>query len=69
MTGVMPEVAQSRDGERTDIRPFHVQVPEAKLTELRRRISATRWPERGTVADASRGTTSCASFPSALSSS
>jgi pimeloyl-ACP methyl ester carboxylesterase len=38
------------------IRPFQVDaVPEAELTELRRRINATRWPERETVADASQG--------------
>jgi pimeloyl-ACP methyl ester carboxylesterase len=41
--------------ERTAIRPFHVNVPEAELTELRRRIDATRWPERETVKDASQG--------------
>jgi pimeloyl-ACP methyl ester carboxylesterase len=38
-----------------NIRPFHVNVPEAELTELRRRINATRWPERETVTDASQG--------------
>src|SRR6058998_2138762 len=37
------------------IRPFHVSFPEAELTELRRRINATKWPERETVADASQG--------------
>ena len=37
------------------IRPFHVNVPEAELTELRRRINATKWPERETVADTSQG--------------
>jgi hypothetical protein len=37
------------------IRPFHVNVPETELTELRRRINATKWPERETVADASQG--------------
>ncbi|HEX7487987.1 MAG TPA: epoxide hydrolase N-terminal domain-containing protein, partial [Anaeromyxobacteraceae bacterium] len=37
------------------IRPFHVNVPEAELTELRRRITATQWPERETVVDASQG--------------
>src|ERR687897_220065 len=37
------------------IRPFHVNVPEAELTELRVRINATRWPERETVPDASQG--------------
>src|SRR5438445_2690747 len=37
------------------IRPFHVNVPEAELTELRRRINATKWPERELVVDATQG--------------
>jgi hypothetical protein len=37
------------------IRPFHVNVSETELTELRRRINATKWPERETVTDASQG--------------
>lgn len=37
------------------IRPFRVNVPEAELTELRRRVQATKWPERETVADATQG--------------
>ncbi len=37
------------------IRPFRVDVPEPELTELRRRIEATRWPDRETVPDASQG--------------
>jgi pimeloyl-ACP methyl ester carboxylesterase len=37
------------------IRPFKVGFPEAELAELRRRVSATRWPERETVADDSQG--------------
>ena len=37
------------------IRPFQVNVPEDELTELRRRINATRWPERETVTDATQG--------------
>jgi pimeloyl-ACP methyl ester carboxylesterase len=39
----------------SDIRPFHVNFPEAELTELRRRIKATKWPERETVSDQSQG--------------
>src|SRR5580700_7053232 len=39
----------------SSIRQFQVEVPEAELTELRRRIAATRWPERETVADDSQG--------------
>jgi len=37
------------------IRPFHVSVPEAELTELRRRIKATRFPDKETVSDATQG--------------
>ena len=37
------------------IRDFSVQYPESALAELRRRIQATKWPERETVADASQG--------------
>ena len=37
------------------IRPFHVSVPEEELVDLRRRIAATRWPEKETVADQSQG--------------
>src|SRR5947207_15237169 len=38
-----------------EIRPFQVDVPEEELADLRRRIAATRWPERETVADESQG--------------
>jgi pimeloyl-ACP methyl ester carboxylesterase len=41
--------------DRNAIRPFRVNVPEAELTDLRRRIEATRWPDRETVPDASQG--------------
>jgi pimeloyl-ACP methyl ester carboxylesterase len=37
------------------IRPFRINVPEAELADLRRRIAATRWPERETVTDESQG--------------
>jgi len=50
------EAAVRPGGEKTaDVRPFRVNVPEAELTELRRRINATRWPERETVTDQSQG--------------
>jgi pimeloyl-ACP methyl ester carboxylesterase len=39
----------------TEIRPFQVEVPEEELAELRRRIAATRWPEKETVADETQG--------------
>lgn len=37
------------------IRPFRVEIPEDALTDLRRRLAATRWPGKETVADASQG--------------
>src|SRR5829696_10055574 len=37
------------------IRPFKVHVAEADLIDLRKRILATRWPERETVTDQSQG--------------
>src|SRR6266853_1668541 len=37
------------------IRPFKVDFSEEQLADLRRRIAATRWPEKETVADASQG--------------
>ena len=42
-------------GDKSAIRPFRVNVPEGKLTDLSRRINATNWPERETVADESQG--------------
>jgi pimeloyl-ACP methyl ester carboxylesterase len=39
----------------TEIRPFHVDIPDEALGELRRRIAATQWPERETVDDESQG--------------
>src|SRR6266481_4131224 len=41
--------------EKAAIRPFRVDVSEEALTDLRRRIKATRWPEKETVADTSQG--------------
>ena len=41
--------------DKNAIRPFHVNVPEAELTELRRRVAAARLPERETVTDFSQG--------------
>jgi pimeloyl-ACP methyl ester carboxylesterase len=38
-----------------EIRPFHVDVPDEALEDLRRRIAATQWPEKETVADQSQG--------------
>jgi len=38
-----------------DIRPFHLEIPEEELAELRRRIAATRWPNKELVPDRSQG--------------
>src|SRR5947209_14208533 len=46
---------QTHETTATAVRPFRFNVPEAELTELRRLINATKWPERETVADASQG--------------
>jgi pimeloyl-ACP methyl ester carboxylesterase len=51
----MTNVAEHTGSDKTPIRPFHVNVPEAELTDLRRRIVATRLPERETVTDFSQG--------------
>jgi pimeloyl-ACP methyl ester carboxylesterase len=41
--------------DNTSIRSFQVHVPDEELAELRRRIAATNWPEKETVADQSQG--------------
>jgi pimeloyl-ACP methyl ester carboxylesterase len=51
MTGTEPRTGPGT----TDVRPFHVSIADADLVELRRRINATKWPERETVKDASQG--------------
>jgi pimeloyl-ACP methyl ester carboxylesterase len=38
-----------------DIRPFHIDIPEEQLDDLRGRIGATRWPSKEPVADRSQG--------------
>ena len=38
-----------------EIRPFRVNVPEEALVDLRRRVLATRWPDKETVTDRSQG--------------
>jgi len=53
MTGVMTEVPTG--SAKADIRPFHFKVSDADLTDLRRRINATKWPERETVNDDTQG--------------
>jgi len=50
-----PGPATATTGGPNGIRPFHINIPDADLAELRRRVLATRWPERETVMDASQG--------------
>jgi pimeloyl-ACP methyl ester carboxylesterase len=51
--------AKQRSGEqtadKTAIRPFKVNFPDEDLADLRRRIKATRWPDRETVKDSTQG--------------
>jgi pimeloyl-ACP methyl ester carboxylesterase len=51
----MSQTSATASAQSTDIRPFQIDTPEAELTELRRRIEATRWPERELVPDQSQG--------------
>ncbi len=45
----------TRKADDTSIRPFQFNAPEEELVDLRRRIAATRWPERETVTDDTQG--------------
>ncbi|MGC1302654.1 MAG: epoxide hydrolase [Caulobacteraceae bacterium] len=45
----------SEGGVGAAVRPFSFKAPEAALSDIRRRVAATRWPERETVNDASQG--------------
>jgi pimeloyl-ACP methyl ester carboxylesterase len=49
------QVAQATTTDTTSIRPFHINFPDEDLADLRKRIEATRWPEREIVSDASQG--------------
>jgi pimeloyl-ACP methyl ester carboxylesterase len=50
-----PRPAETDAAEENTIRPFHIDVPEDELVDLRRRIAATRWPDKETVTDQSQG--------------
>jgi pimeloyl-ACP methyl ester carboxylesterase len=51
----MNAVPQQVGSDNAAIRPFHVNFPEAQLTDLRQRINATVWPDKETVSDESEG--------------
>jgi Epoxide hydrolase N terminus len=48
-------VRTERSADATAIRPFRVEIPEAEIEGLRRRLQATRWPEKERVADETQG--------------
>ena len=48
-------VTTEKPASATAVRPFHVQFPAEAIADLRRRIEATRWPEKETVQDSSQG--------------
>jgi pimeloyl-ACP methyl ester carboxylesterase len=58
VVGMLANVPPGQGAQPADanaIRPFRVNIPEDAVVELRRRIAATRWPDRETVTDQSQG--------------
>ena len=55
MTQPITEVSTETSNATSDIRPFRVNVTEEQLADLRRRVKATKWPERETVPDETQG--------------
>jgi pimeloyl-ACP methyl ester carboxylesterase len=53
--GATISIASTQEKNGDAVRPFHVSFPEAEVTELRRRVNATRWPEKETVTDTTQG--------------
>jgi pimeloyl-ACP methyl ester carboxylesterase len=51
----MTQAGALRAADTNAIRPFRIKVPQEALNDLRRRIAATQWPEKETVADQSQG--------------
>ena len=52
---VLPAPVRADSPDDPSIRPFRVHVPDSDLVDMKRRIAATRWPDKETVADASQG--------------
>jgi pimeloyl-ACP methyl ester carboxylesterase len=52
--GLIPATLRAATDDNA-IRPFRVSVPDEALVDLRRRVAATRWPERETVTDTTQG--------------
>jgi hypothetical protein len=53
--GVWSASVAAAENNDTAIRPFRANVPKAELADLRRRLAATRWRDKETVADESQG--------------
>jgi pimeloyl-ACP methyl ester carboxylesterase len=47
--------AAGNSDERDAIRPFQINIPKEAVADMRKRIAATRWPEKETVADQTQG--------------
>ena len=54
MTQTQP-APESTSADQKPVRPFQINIPESELTDLRRRIEATRWADKETVDDATQG--------------
>src|SRR5262245_16118375 len=50
-----PTFGRTNGDSHAAVRPFRIEIPDQELTELRRRIEATRWPSKELVADRSQG--------------
>jgi pimeloyl-ACP methyl ester carboxylesterase len=48
-------VTTEQPAEVTDVRPFQIEIPQADIEELRRRVAATRWPTKEPVEDSAQG--------------
>jgi len=55
IAGSAPASGQAHGQAADAIRPFHIKVSDEALTDLRRRLQMTRWPDQETVADPSQG--------------
>ena len=53
--GVSSSTSAAGETNGTAIRPFRVSVPDADVADLKRRLAATRWPDKETVANQSQG--------------
>ena len=52
---IATQQGREQAADKSAIRPFRVNVPEANLADLRRRLAATRWPTKELVKDRSQG--------------